>query len=143
MAAIHGDGLTEPRCGPRCSTAPINHPVTAAVYRRLHPELGPPLVDRSARIWATTRRPSQAGGRAAARQREWAERLLADEPEMGLVIMGHTHRARWSSSPPGRHYLNPGAWFDGFRYAIATERGAELHRFTPSAPLPPAPAARR
>ena len=22
---------------------------------------------------------------------------------------------------PGQQYLNPGAWFDGFRYAVATE----------------------
>jgi hypothetical protein len=29
----------------------------------------------------------------------------------------------------GRHYLNPGAWFDGFRYAVATESGAELCTF--------------
>jgi len=44
--------------------------------------------------------------------------------------MGHTHRAVVSDAGPGRQYLNPGAWFDGFRYAVATESGAELRRFT-------------
>jgi hypothetical protein len=33
----------------------------------------------------------------------------------------------------GRQYLNPGAWFDGFRYAVATESGAELCCFQPKA----------
>jgi hypothetical protein len=30
----------------------------------------------------------------------------------------------------GRRYLNPGAWFDGYRYALLTESGATLARFT-------------
>jgi UDP-2,3-diacylglucosamine pyrophosphatase LpxH len=80
---------------------------------------------------------------AAARQRAWAEKLLADDAELGLVVMGHTHRAAAVEVAPGRHYVNPGAWFDGLRYAVVTPRTAELRRFTPSAPLPPSPTAPR
>jgi UDP-2,3-diacylglucosamine pyrophosphatase LpxH len=68
---------------------------------------------------------------AAERQTEWARRLLANEDSVGLVIMGHTHRAVLTEPMPGRQYLNPGAWFDGFRYAVATETGAELRLFKP------------
>ncbi|MGH7703868.1 MAG: hypothetical protein ACREMO_12305, partial [Gemmatimonadales bacterium] len=68
--------------------------------------------------------------RAAVRQREWAERELAARVELGLVIMGHTHRPALSEPAPGRQYLNPGAWLDGFRYAVATEAGAELKQFS-------------
>ena len=73
----------------------------------------------------------------------WAEALLAREPELGLLVMGHTHQAACLTTPRGAHYLNPGAWFDGFRYAVASETGAELRRFTPTAPPPPVPADRR
>jgi UDP-2,3-diacylglucosamine pyrophosphatase LpxH len=66
---------------------------------------------------------------AANRQRAWAERLLAEHPDVGLVIMGHTHYPVIADLDQGRQYLNPGAWFDGFGYAIATETGAELRRF--------------
>jgi UDP-2,3-diacylglucosamine pyrophosphatase LpxH len=69
---------------------------------------------------------------AAARQRAWAEALLTREPELGLVVMGHTHRAATARTAAGE-YLNPGAWFDGYRFAVATAQGVELRRFeTPS-----------
>jgi UDP-2,3-diacylglucosamine pyrophosphatase LpxH len=68
---------------------------------------------------------------------------LRREPQLGLVIMGHTHQAEIADPFPGRQYLNPGAWFDGFRYAVATESGAMLCRFSPGAPLPPSPAGLR
>jgi UDP-2,3-diacylglucosamine pyrophosphatase LpxH len=60
----------------------------------------------------------------------WAERLLEAEPAVGLVVMGHTHRPALTSPAPGRQYLNPGAWFDGFRFGVATERDAELRTFS-------------
>jgi UDP-2,3-diacylglucosamine pyrophosphatase LpxH len=66
---------------------------------------------------------------AAARQTEWARQLLAEEDSVGLVIMGHTHRAVLTEPMAGRQYLNPGAWFDGFRYAVATESDARLCTF--------------
>ena len=121
----------------------INHPITAAVYRAIHPEIGLRIVDcLSPRLGDHTPDPGSLA-EAAARQAEWATRLLAAEPELGLVVMGHTHLPALAAPMPGRQYLNPGAWFDGFRYAVATERGAELRTFSPAAPPPPAPAAPR
>jgi UDP-2,3-diacylglucosamine hydrolase len=143
VLAIHGDGLTEPSLRATLLHRLINHPITAAVYRSIHPDLGLRLVDMLGPHLGN-HVPSEALLDAAAqRQRVWAERRLADEPELGLVIMGHTHRAVLREIGPGRHYLNPGAWFDGFRYALATESGAELHEFTPAAPPLPRPAAPR
>jgi UDP-2,3-diacylglucosamine hydrolase len=141
--ALHGDGVTH--AGPR--TRLLHHLVTGraatAVYRALPPDLGFPLVHRlSARLGA-----HQLSGpsvdAAAARQRAWAEELLGREPALGFVVMGHTHRAAVTEAGPGRHYVNPGAWFDGFRYALVTGSSAELRRFTPSGPAPPTPAAPR
>jgi len=127
--AIHGDGLTEPHRRARLLHRVINHPATAAVYRALHPELGLRLVDLLSPRLGDHSEDDARLDTAAGRQRSWAERLLRTEPEIGLVIMGHTHRAELSDVGPGRQYLNPGAWFDGSRYAVATERGAELRTF--------------
>jgi UDP-2,3-diacylglucosamine hydrolase len=143
VAAIHGDGLAEPGLRARLLHRAINHPVTAAVYRAIHPEIGLRLVDYlSPRLGDHTPEPSRVAA-AAARQGEWAARLLEAEPGLGLVIMGHTHLAAAAEWQPGRQYLNPGAWFDGFRYAVATERGAELRQFSPAAPLPRVPSGSR
>jgi UDP-2,3-diacylglucosamine hydrolase len=143
VVAIHGDGLTEPSLRAVLLHRLINHPVTAAVYRSIHPDLGLRLVDRLSPHLGN-HLPSEAMLDAAAeRQRVWAERRLREDPEIGLLVMGHTHRPALREIGPGRHYLNPGAWFDGDRYAIATEDGAELRGFTPAAPPLPHSAAPR
>ena len=129
VMAIHGDGLAEPRWQARLIHRVIQHSATAAVYRFLHPDLGLRLVDRLSPILGDHTIDETKLARAATRQREWAERLLANEPQVGLLVMAHTHRAVLSTSATGRQYLNPGAWFDGFRYAVATEWGAELCEF--------------
>jgi UDP-2,3-diacylglucosamine hydrolase len=142
VTAIHGDGLTEPRWQARLIHRLIQHPATAAAYQFLHPDFGLRLVDLLGPMLGDHTVDETKLARAGARQGEWAERLLAAEPDVDLLIMGHTHRPMLSTSAAGRQYLNPGAWFDGFRYAVATEAGAELCRFSPAArprPFPVAP----
>lgn len=131
--AIHGDGLTELRWQARLIHRLIQHPATAAVYRILHPDLGFRLVDLLSPALGDHTLDEATLERAASLQRAWADRFLAEEPSVGLVILGHTHRAAVAEPLPGRQYLNPGAWLDGFRYAIATESGAELITFGPKA----------
>jgi UDP-2,3-diacylglucosamine hydrolase len=139
VAAIHGDGVAEPRWRATLLHRLINHRLTAAVYRTLHPEIGFRLVDLLSPRLGNHSPTAEQLAEAAARQREWAKQLLQREPHLGLIIMGHTHQAEITDLLPGRQYLNPGAWFDGFRYALVTEAGAALCRFNPTGPLPPAP----
>jgi UDP-2,3-diacylglucosamine hydrolase len=143
VAAIHGDGLTEPRLRASLLHRAINHPITAAVYRAIHPDIGLRLVDAlSPHLGDHT--PSEAKlADAAARQAAWAADLLAREPDLGLVVMGHTHRPALAEPFLGRQYLNAGAWFDGFRYAVAGESTAELRQFIPAARPPHGPDGRR
>jgi UDP-2,3-diacylglucosamine hydrolase len=141
VAAIHGDGLTEPGRGAVLLHRLINHPVTSAVYRALHPDLGIRLVERlSPRLGDHGEASVEL---AVIQQRAWAAELLAREPQVGMVIMGHTHRAELSQPVAGRTFLNPGAWFDELRYAVVTEDGAQLRRFNPALSPPPARAALR
>ena len=148
VAAIHGDGLAEPRWQAKLIHRVIQHPATAAAYRVLHPDLGLRLVDLLSPMLGDHTVDEAKLTRAASRQQAWAERLLADESRVGLLVMSHTHRAVLEELTAGRQYLNPGAWFDGFRYAVATETGAELRSFkpgalTPAVPLRPSPTAPR
>ena len=129
VVAIHGDGLTETRWQAKLIHQLIQHPATAAIYRLLHPEIGFRLVDLLSPALGDHAHDEATLARAADRQLKWAERLLAEEPSVGLVIMSHTHRAVIANLDGGRQYLNPGAWFDGFRYAVATGSAAELCTF--------------
>jgi UDP-2,3-diacylglucosamine hydrolase len=143
VTAIHGDGLAEPRWQAKLIHRVIQQTATAAVYRMLHPDLGLRIVDLLSPVLGDHTANEAKLDRAAVRQLDWATHLLAQEPAVGLLIMGHTHRAVLSEPVPGRQYLNPGAWFDGFRYAIVTGSSAELHSFSPVAPPRPFPAAPR
>jgi UDP-2,3-diacylglucosamine hydrolase len=131
VSAIHGDGLAEPRWQAKLIHRAIQHPATAAIYRVLHPDLGLRLVDMLSPVLGDHTVDEAKLARAAERQRVWAERHLQEHAGIGLLVMGHTHRAVLEEPAAGRQYLNPGAWFDGFRYATATESGAELCRFVP------------
>lgn len=142
LAAIHGDGLVEPRLRASLLHRLINNRLTAGVYRALHPEIGLRLVEWLSPHLGDTH--DEAGRReAAARQRGWAARLLTAEPELDGIVMGHTHHPEIGEIGSGKLYVNPGAWFDGYRYAIVSETGAELRQFTPAAPPQPRPAVLR
>jgi UDP-2,3-diacylglucosamine pyrophosphatase LpxH len=75
--------------------------------------------------------PDLAAQAAAARQQQrWAEARLESDSSIGAIVLGHTHKAMLSEPLPGRHYLNPGAWFDGYRYAVLSDERTELTQFT-------------
>jgi UDP-2,3-diacylglucosamine hydrolase len=131
VAAVHGDGLAEARWQARLIHRLIQHPATAAVYRYIHPDFGLRMVDLLSPLLGDHTIDEAKLALAAARQREWAQRLLSIEAGIGLLVMGHTHRAVLEEPATGRQYLNPGAWFDGFRYAVASETGAELRSYKP------------
>jgi UDP-2,3-diacylglucosamine hydrolase len=129
VVAVHGDGLTEQHWSATLMHRLTSNRVVVGAYRAMHPSIGFWLADRMSHGLGNTTRDPAVLDRAASLQREWAEQTLKETPDIGLVIMGHTHRPAITEPEPGRQYLNPGAWLDGFCYAVATERGAELKRF--------------
>jgi UDP-2,3-diacylglucosamine hydrolase len=129
VVAVHGDGLSETRRRAALLHRIINHPATSAVYRALHPDLGLRLVDSLSPHLGDHTMDEAKLEEAGRRQQAWAEALLARETGLGLVIMGHTHRAALIRDSRGAEYLNPGAWFDGLRYAVAGPDRSELRAF--------------
>jgi UDP-2,3-diacylglucosamine hydrolase len=129
VLAVHGDGLTERHWSARLLQRVTRHPVTVWLFAALHPSIGFLLVDAMTHRLGNTVADPAALAAASQRQQAWAEDRLSAEPALGLVIMGHTHRPALSEPSPGRWYVNPGAWFDGGRYAICSDSGVELRQF--------------
>lgn len=129
--AVHGDGITETHWTARVLHQVLRHDATVALYGALHPDLGMWLVDRLSGHLGDRERTVAEVDRSARRQEEWARARLASEPSLGLLIMGHTHRAAAVSAAAGQLYVNPGAWFDGYRYALVHDGQASLQQFTP------------
>jgi len=128
--AIHGDGLTEQHWSAGLMHRITSSGLTIALWRAIHPDVGYWLADKLSLVLGNTTQDEGLLDRAAERQFDWARRRLAADPALGLVVMGHTHRAVVSEIEPSRRYLNPGAWFDGHRYAVATASGAELRTYS-------------
>jgi UDP-2,3-diacylglucosamine hydrolase len=127
--AIHGDGVAEAHWRGGVMHRITRHPVTPALFRLLHPDLGIWMVKRFSGRLADSTRQAEVLDRAAVRQQEWARQQLQADPSVSLLVMGHTHRPVAAELFPGQWYANPGAWLDGFRFAVATDAGVELNQF--------------
>jgi UDP-2,3-diacylglucosamine hydrolase len=127
--AVHGDGLTEQHWSAKLMHRVTRSPATIAAFRSLPPDFGFWLVDRLSGKLADSTRDAAVLDRAAAAQAAWAEKRMQEEPALGLLILGHTHRTALREIAPRRWYLNPGAWLDGLRYAVANATTVELKRF--------------
>jgi len=127
----HGDGVAEQHVGARVLHAITRNPVTASVFRWVHPDVGHGLVERLSGILGSSTRDPQVIAKAAAAQADWACEVLRSRGDLDLVVLGHTHRPSLVAVAERRWYLNPGAWMDGFRYAVITERGPELETYCP------------
>ncbi|HLB37203.1 MAG TPA: UDP-2,3-diacylglucosamine diphosphatase [Gemmatimonadales bacterium] len=127
----HGDGVAEPHRGARVLHAVTRHPVTAALFRWLHPDLGHRLVERLSGVLGERTRDPAVLDLAAGAQDAWARATLATRSDLDLVVLGHTHRPVLAAVGARRWYLNAGAWMDGFRYAVITEQGPELRTYLP------------
>jgi UDP-2,3-diacylglucosamine hydrolase len=128
---VHGDGITETHWSARVLHQVLRHNATVALYGAVHPDLGIWLVDRLSGFLGDRERTAPEIDASARRQEEWARARFAAEPSLGLIVMGHTHRAAAVTVAPRQLYLNPGAWFDGFRYALVHEGRASLQQFAP------------
>ncbi len=125
----HGDGVAESDLGGRIIHRVVGHPATAAVFRWLHPDLGFALVRRMSGRLGSRRDDEETARRAVAAQAQYAARIMEERPELDVIVLGHTHRPVLELCGERRWYLNPGAWMDGYRYAVISRDGPELRSF--------------
>lgn len=130
----HGDGLGSGDLGYRALKRLIRGRAARFGFRLLHPDLTRPLVRR---LSGTPDRHAAGPGSEADRAdrlSEHATRLLAEDPELELVVFGHAHRPELREAFPGRCYLNAGDWIHHHTYGLVTPRHLELRRWVPGEP---------
>lgn len=125
----HGHGLVELDKTGRLMHRLTGHPLTARTFRLIHPDLSFWMVRKLSRHLRTRRCDDALVSRAAAAQTEFARDFLEVRQTVELVVLGHTHRPALESFEENRWYLNPGAWADGYRYAVISSSGPELRTF--------------
>ncbi|HEU5262173.1 MAG TPA: UDP-2,3-diacylglucosamine diphosphatase [Gemmatimonadales bacterium] len=125
----HGDGLTEQHWSARLMHRVTRHRITIRAFRALHPDVGFWIAHKLSGRLADNTRDHAVLDRAERAQAQFAQELLSRRPDLGLVILAHTHRPALAELGNGRAYLNPGAWLDGFRYAVVTRDSIELKTF--------------
>lgn len=121
----HGDGLGGGDWGYRALKRVIRSRPAVELFRLLPPDLAVPLVRR---LGGTGSERAGAGSRAEPLADHAAELLRAD-PDLDLVVFGHSHQPLLEELEPGRHYLNPGDWIESFTYGVVDPDGVELRRW--------------
>lgn len=124
----HGDGL---RGGEdrryRALRRVLRHPASVAAFRWLHPDLGSRLATGSSHASRVHR--ARDGG---AGLRDVALRELAEDPDVELVLYGHSHVPALERAPGGGVYANAGSWLDAPTYLLLSPERIELLRWSGS-----------
>ena len=126
----HGDGLrlVEDRKY-RALRRVLRHPASIVAFRWLHPDLGSRLATGSSEASRGIHRARDGG--AGLRQVAFA--ALAADPELDLVLFGHSHVRALERAPGGGVYANAGSWLEAPTYLVLTPERVELRRWTGSA----------
>jgi UDP-2,3-diacylglucosamine hydrolase len=125
----HGDGLRKREDRRYRMVRPImRSPAAIWLFGRLHPDWATSLASGSSSASRTyAARDGGAGLRSIAHAR------LASEPELDLVVYGHSHVATLERVGSRQVFANAGSWLDAPTYIEMTERSIELLRWTGSA----------
>ncbi len=117
----HGDGLGKGDLGYRLLRLTLRGRFTRWAFRWLHPDLGARVASRVSKTELRGDGPTEdEKGRARALE-AWAVEKLREEPDLDLVVLGHTHIPRAREVEPGRWYVNGGDWVMHRSYVVLRE----------------------
>ena len=116
----HGDGVGVGDIKYRMLKATIRSRLAIAGFRLLHPEIGLRIARRVSTTEEKVDEDPAMKGRARYIE-AWARSMLAAEPELQLVVCGHSHVPVVQEIEPGRYYMNSGDWVRNRSYAIVAE----------------------
>jgi UDP-2,3-diacylglucosamine hydrolase len=117
----HGDGLGSGDRGYLVLKSILRSPVTRFAFGMLPAALGDRIASGVSR---TETRWDQWGEHQRARSdalETWALDRLSDDPELDLVLLGHTHLPMVREAAPGRWYVNSGDWVFHQTYVTLSE----------------------
>jgi UDP-2,3-diacylglucosamine hydrolase len=125
----HGDGLRarEDRKY-RALRRVLRHPLSMRAFRWLHPDWGTRLARGSSSASRTYRaRDAGAGLRTV------AHATLDANPQLDLLVFGHSHVPALERTARGSVYANAGSWLDAPTYLVVTPERVELRAWDDSA----------
>jgi UDP-2,3-diacylglucosamine hydrolase len=114
----HGDGLGKGDFKYRALKALIRHPLSVGAFRALHPDFGYRVAALASSTEAKAGGFDAAGNSRAAFIRGWAQGQLRADPELDLVLCGHSHATALEEVEPGRFYVNTGDWLQAYNYVV-------------------------
>jgi UDP-2,3-diacylglucosamine hydrolase len=125
----HGDGLRQAEDRKYRMVRPImRSPVAIGMFRWLHPDWATRLASGSSNASRTySARDGGAGLRSIALER------LVREPELDVVVYGHSHVAALERVCERKVFANAGSWLDSPTYIELNEESIELLRWNGSA----------
>ena len=128
----HGDGLGGGDWGYRALKSIIRSRPARFVFRQMHPDWTAPLIRGVSRTESRHDRPAdpEARGRSEVLAAH-AEELLAEGPELQLVVFGHCHIPELREVEPGRYYLNTGDWIHHCSWGEVRDDGVHINRWNP------------
>jgi UDP-2,3-diacylglucosamine hydrolase len=98
-----------------------------SLLRGLHPDWVAPLQPRTTSTRKQVERVASLGDsgpkRGVAELEAWARKAIAADPEISLVLAGHTHLPAMIEIAPGSHYVNSGDWIFHFTYVSVPAAG--------------------
>ena len=130
VLAIHGDGVHQEQRVVAFLNRVLESTTALRAFAALPPAIGFRVAKRLGHDPAFAAAHPEIVDLAVARQLRWAEAALRDDPSIGALVMGHTHRPALLEVAPQRWYVNPGAWLEAHRYAVIGRSRAELATFT-------------
>jgi UDP-2,3-diacylglucosamine hydrolase len=114
----HGDGLGRGDLGYRLLRSMLRGRVTRWGFRWLHPDLGARIANRVSLTEEHLRTPSRNQKHRSELLEAWAVEKLRADPELDLVVLGHTHIPRFVQVEPSRYYINSGDWLSHSNYVV-------------------------
>lgn len=117
----HGDGLGAGDHGYRVLRLMLRSPVTRFAYGMLPVGVGDRIASE---VSNTEDRWDQWGARQQERSdalEAWATKTLRRQPELDLVLLGHTHLPLIREVEPGRWYVNSGDWVFHQSYVVLAQ----------------------
>lgn len=121
----HGDGLRDAEDRRyRMLRSVLRHPVAVHAFRWLHPDLGARIALGSSHASRTYR--AKDGGKGLL---EVAMRDLDGDPELALLVLGHSHVPVVERAPSGGLYANAGTWLGDSTFLRVTDDAVELRRY--------------
>ncbi|HEV7991663.1 MAG TPA: UDP-2,3-diacylglucosamine diphosphatase [Gemmatimonadaceae bacterium] len=128
----HGDGLRDREDrGYRALRHVLRNRLAIRAFGALHPDLASRLAMGSSHA-SRTYAPSD-NGRGL---HQVAERALAADPALELLVYGHSHVSALERMPSGNVYANAGSWLDAPTYLVVTPERIAMRRWQDSAESP-------